>query len=378
VAVHDRGGAIVNAGQRNQAYDRLDLWMGFGDAGLSRALALGRRTVQATVYGVDSSLQENVDLTKFAQAEIAAEAATGQAPRLFTQDLTLNYQNDEVKTLQTSLKQLGYYNGDITGTYDEATLDAVAKFQIAVGLVDTANDFGAGYFGSQTRRSLEDALNQKGTEIQNHLPQTPLSKDDQGVDVKKLQTALQKLGYDVTVTGVYDDQTVNAILKFQKDQKVVTSDSDFGAGVFGPKTMQVLAMSLAGVSFDDANAADTTSTDTVMLEESATVQPVIVFTRDLQLGDSGPDVTRLQQELKKMNYLGIDPTGNYGAVTQHAVMKFQEAQGLIASETDSAAGFFGFETRAKIHGIIGQRKYVDDLISQRTDAAKKDEEVALK
>ena len=32
--VHDRGGAIVNAGQRNQAHDRLDVWMGYGDATL--------------------------------------------------------------------------------------------------------------------------------------------------------------------------------------------------------------------------------------------------------------------------------------------------------------------------------------------------------
>lgn len=34
VAVHDRGGAIVTSGSQGQAYDRLDIWMGYGDKGL--------------------------------------------------------------------------------------------------------------------------------------------------------------------------------------------------------------------------------------------------------------------------------------------------------------------------------------------------------
>ncbi len=367
VGVHDRGGAIVNAGQRNQSYDRLDLWMGSGDAGLERALHWGRRTVQVTVYGVDPNVQENVNLEGFSAAESVAETVTGQAPKVFVQDLNLGNTNDDVKKLQDSLKQLGYYSANSTGTFDDATRQALIKFQIAAGLVDSENDFGAGYFGPQTRKSLEDALNQKQTQINDHLPQTPLSKDDQGDDVKKLQVGLQKLGYDVQVTGIYDDQTVNAILKFQKDHNVVSSDSDFGAGVFGPKTMQVLALNLVGVSFDDANAAQETS-----------VQPVIVFTQDLKLGDSGADVTRLQQELQRMNYLGIAPSGYYGDVTQHAVMKFQEAQGLIQSENDPAAGYFGSGTRASIHAIIGERQHVNDLMSQKNPLAKKEEDVALK
>ncbi len=44
--VEDRGGAIVDAYVRGQAYDRIDLWVGHGDAGLRRARAWGRREVK--------------------------------------------------------------------------------------------------------------------------------------------------------------------------------------------------------------------------------------------------------------------------------------------------------------------------------------------
>lgn len=372
VAVHDRGGAIVNAGERNQSYDRLDLWMGFGDAGLQRALSWGRRKVDVTVYGIDPTKVENVDLQGYTAAESTAEVLTGQAPKMFVQDLSLGDQNDDVKKLQTGLKQLSYYSGDVTGTFDETTREALAKFQIDMGIVDTMNDFGAGYFGPQTRKTLEDKLTQGGDtdsqgndDVTEHMPQTTLSKFDQGDDVKKLQQALAKLGYNVQVTGVYDDQTVQAVLQFQKDQNLVSSVTDFGAGVFGPKTMQLLASKLSGVTFDSANAA------------ASTVQPVDIFTTDLALGDSGADVTRLQQELKRMNLLGIDPSGYYGSVTQHAVMKFQESEGLIQSETQSDAGYFGQSTRDRIQTLISERNDITQKIAENTPA-KKEDTVALK
>ena len=44
--VQDRGGAIVDAYVRGQAYDRLDIWMGYGEVALRRTIAWGRRTVK--------------------------------------------------------------------------------------------------------------------------------------------------------------------------------------------------------------------------------------------------------------------------------------------------------------------------------------------
>lgn len=365
VAVHDRGGAIVHAGERNQAHDRLDVWMGYGDQGLRRALNWGRRTVDVTVYGIDTSVQENVYLEGYSEAEKVAETLTGDAPTTFVEDLSVHDKSDNVKKLQAGLKDLGYYSGEATGDYDDATKLGVIKLQIATGVIDDENDFGAGYFGPQTRKSFEDALNRKKDQVSKNLPVTPLSRDDQGDEVRKLQQGLQKLGYDVEVNGIYDHQTVEAIFQFQKDQHVVQSKTDFGAGVFGPKTMKILASKLVDVSFDQANA------------EESSVQPVVVFSKDLHLGDKGEDVRKLQDELKRMNLLGVETSGYYGEVTQHAVMKFQQAQGLIDAPDDADAGYFGPGTRARIHAIIGQRQHVTELMADRNPPAKKEETVAL-
>lgn len=57
----------------------------------------------------------------------------------------------EVTTVQTILKNQGYFNSDITGYYGAETKDAVIKFQKAVNL---AQD---GIFGPQTRKALYNA-----------------------------------------------------------------------------------------------------------------------------------------------------------------------------------------------------------------------------
>ena len=364
VAVHDRGGAIVLAGERNQAHDRLDVWMGYGDVGLKRALNWGRRTVAATVYGIDDTVKEEVYLEGYSEAEKIAEAATDGSSD-FNQDLGFSDKSDDVKKLQEGLKKLGYYSADANGQFDGATEQAVVQFQIDVGIVDGINDFGAGYFGPQTRHALDNALNRKDLQIREHLPQTPLSKDDQGDEVKKLQEALKKLGYGVKVTGVYDNQTIDAIFKFQQDQNIITSEADRGAGTFGPKTMLVLAGKLSGVTFDTVNA------------ESGTYSPVIVFHHDLKPGDKGDDVRRLQEELTKLHFLGVDPSGFYGEVTEHAVFKFQQSQGIVTSAKDQGAGYLGPATRDRFHAIIGQRDQVNRLIVENTPA-KKEDAVALK
>lgn len=62
--VSDRGGAIVEAWERGQAYDRIDIWMGHGEPGLRRALAWGRREVVATIMPEGTTANMNpIDIT---------------------------------------------------------------------------------------------------------------------------------------------------------------------------------------------------------------------------------------------------------------------------------------------------------------------------
>ncbi|BAY62010.1 peptidoglycan binding domain-containing protein [Calothrix brevissima NIES-22] len=58
----------------------------------------------------------------------------------------------DVETLQTQLKELGYYNDVVDGNYKETTKTAVAEFQKAQGLEAD------GIFGNTTKKSLQSAI----------------------------------------------------------------------------------------------------------------------------------------------------------------------------------------------------------------------------
>ncbi|MBR8839349.1 MAG: peptidoglycan-binding protein [Stigonema ocellatum SAG 48.90 = DSM 106950] len=69
--------------------------------------------------------------------------------------LRLGSTGEEVKLLQTKLKQLGYYNDLIDGLYGDTTNQAVSKFQGAKGLRAD------GVYGTQTREKLEAIASKK-------------------------------------------------------------------------------------------------------------------------------------------------------------------------------------------------------------------------
>ncbi len=67
------------------------------------------------------------------QPAVTTEAKPGSrtSPKPF---LNVGSQGKEVTELQAMLQLLGYYNGTVTGDYDQPTSTAVAKFQTAAGL----------------------------------------------------------------------------------------------------------------------------------------------------------------------------------------------------------------------------------------------------
>lgn len=273
VAVHDRGGAIVHSGERGNAYDRLDVWMGHGDAGLQRALQWGKRTVEVTVYGVDDSIQEHVELD--------------------------GYSVSEKHTVTDSFNSL-HVESDTASQEEEPS--AVVQVQL---------------FSRQ------------------------LSLGDSGEDVGKLQNLLSQLGfYHGEVTSNFDNATYEAVAAFQLQESIIPHKTAFGVGYVGPKTMTRLA---------SARVSEVTHA------RSETVVSSGVFDGDLKPGDSGEAVRQLQEELRKVNLLGIQPTGYYGDVTEHAVFKFQQSQKLAGDKNSQGAGIFGPVTRSRLNALIAAR-----------------------
>lgn len=286
VAVHDRGGAIVHSGVRGNSYDRLDVWMGYGDAGLKRAMKWGKRTVEVTLYGVNDAIEEEIYLEGYSPSEKNAISNT----------LTFNNEDNFKLTAQPSVTQ------------------TVEKRE-AVLFTET------------------------------------LAMGDKGTDVGKMQQILKDLNYYTgEVNQVFDAETLKAVKQFQVSEKIVAHSQAFGAGYVGPKTMKMLAFRLKVPS---AKAAATTFV------------PVNVFSLDLKPGDSGEDVRKLQEELRRINLLGIKATGNYGELTAHAVFKFQQVNRLAGDKTSPGAGNFGPITRAALNSLVAERQRTEKMIADK-------------
>ena len=73
-----------------------------------------------------------------------------------------HYKKSTICWIQQDLKNLGYYQGKITGIMDEATIKAIKAFQKDKGLkVD-------GIPGPKTRAALKKALKEKGYVSKTH------------------------------------------------------------------------------------------------------------------------------------------------------------------------------------------------------------------
>lgn len=286
VAVHDRGGAIVTSGERGNSYDRLDVWMGYGDPGLTRALNWGKRTVDVTIYGMDSSIAENIYLEGYSESE----------------------RNYIANTLTESNQPTNY-------TTPTSSAVSIAPASIAIS--------------------------------------SSLTIGSEGEEVKRLQEWLKELNYyNGEVNGVYDMPTVSAVYDFQVSENIVGSQYDYGAGYFGPKTSKILALK---ITTNEAHA------------QVDTFEPVNVFNRDLKFGDSGDDVRQLQEELKNINLFGIETSGYYGELTEHAVFKFQQINKLAGTKDSLGAGIFGPMTRTAFNQLLAERQRIESMVINRKE-----------
>jgi peptidoglycan hydrolase-like protein with peptidoglycan-binding domain/3D (Asp-Asp-Asp) domain-containing protein len=297
-AVHDRGGAIVHAGERGHEYDRLDIWMGYGDKGLDRAMNWGKKTVQGAVYGVDENILELVTLGDYVPSEaipnecdyqdfirnsVPIAPPTQNVPTLKVMasefdvelsdtlgfNLSLGSEGERVENLQNELNRLNFYKAEITGIYDELTQHAVYKFQQSRGIIETEEDFGAGVFGPATSSEMNSIItsrNETRVMIAYHTDEynksldvpeeLPLDEVEEGEiiiasemdlgessdEVRILQEFLQKQGYfnNDFLTDYFGEMTREAVLSFQIDNGIVGGETDLGAGRVGPSTLEMI------------------------------------------------------------------------------------------------------------------------------------------
>ena len=193
---------------------------------------------------------------------------------------------DQVRKLQQRLKDLGYYNGSVDGSFGEGTTAAVMAFQLRNNLtVD-------GKAGPATQRVLYGSTSK--------ITYPSMREGEEGASVRNLQYTLYELGYyDGSIDGKYGQTTADAVRAFQIQNNLTPVD-----GVAGSKTLNKLYSS-------DAISATASNNDYGTAKS----------------GDKGDLVVQIQDCLVQMGYLD-DITGVYDAKTVAAVKAFQNANGL--------------------------------------------------
>ena len=244
-----------------------------------------------------------------------------------TKTLRPGDKDEEVKLLQQRLKDLGYYTGNITGVYNDATTEAVKAFQKKSSLETD------GVLGPITRTVLYgvNAIYAVPTAIPVSTPApttTPLTPENviviragsMGEVVRRLQARLQELGYYTSrLDGVYLTDDIEAVRAFQSANGLKVD------GKAGYETQTALYSDSA-----IRGNANVTSGETALVST-------------LRYGSEGNEVTTLQNRLIALGYLAGSADGKFGRDTKSAVIAFQKANGL------SADGVVGADTSAKLY-----------------------------
>lgn len=296
VAVHDRGGAIVAANGQAGYYDRLDIWMGYGDVGLKRALNWGKRTVDVVVYGQNDSISEQIALDGYSPEEANPSCGTVIAE---VEQPKAEFKAEEKEPAPTVVnkeegKKIYKFN------QPESSAENVEK-EISYKLVDDLR------FGSS------------------------------GEEVKKLQKELKNLNFYMgEITGYFGSVTEHAVFKFQQSQFLVGDETSIGAGILGPKTRDAMNEIAVSRQYNTSLiASNTANYERRILAR----RKGIYIASELNLGMTGPEVAKLQQFLKDKGFFdGVLITEYFGNVTRDAVVKFQKQNKLITSENDGKAG----------------------------------------
>ena len=308
---------------------------------------------------------------------------------------------EKVKTLQTHLKELGYYNKAIDGIYGYYTTQAVRKFQQVYKLsVD-------GWFGPQTAQKMNSVLENRNTTTSAtttnttttastgapfDCPNTNLKKDstNDAEKVKKLQTILKEWKYYTReVDGDYGKYTKQAVIDFQKAAGGLLLDGEFGPAtckklverylkehpnaastekkktekkkdsignpvaekppdyklVVHPSVVVLPETTLEVTSTEDGNGTKTATVNHSLTGGSISTDTNFDCTKiDLKKNSKGEDVKKLQTILKARGYYTRQIDGEYGDYTVAAVKRLQQVQG------NDPDGWFGQKTCQKLQG----------------------------
>ena len=247
-------------------------------------------------------------------------AAQRKAAGAATSSSSSSTDSNTIKSVQTMLKSLKYYSGEITGNVGDKTKTAIKKFQKEYDL--TAD----GVAGPLTIAKLESVYNDKGgSSVTTATSSSGLKLGSTGAKVRDLQQDLTTLGYYwADITGSFGSKTEAAVKNFQEKNNL-TAD-----GIAGTKTLNAVA---SAISRNGGSSGSSYSSGTT-----------------LKLGVESAAVTQMQKDLKQLGYYYADITGKFGTKTEAAVKEFQKDKKLT---DDGVAGYKTLQAISKAIDAAG-------------------------
>lgn len=272
-----------------------------------------------------------------------------------------------------------------------------------VDILNTSGDWYKVTYGSYTGYVMKKFVKVSGNSVAANSEKIaalgdapgPLHIGDEGSDVKKLQKALTILGYySLSVDGKYGDGTTVAVALYQQKEDL---EADGVAGkttiksIFGScaKTADIKISGEDTENNDDSSDSSTGSTSSSSSSTASksssksvsTLEEIGTTPNATKEGDSGSNVTKLQQALELLGYYSGDIDGDYGAKTVSAVKRFQKNRGMnqdgiagattirilfggtTSSTTKSSSSSSSSDSSAKTYKTLTLDWFADDVSS---------------
>ena len=301
------GNTYLKVNYRNSDGDISSGWVRLKDGSETYVMILSAEQAQRS-FSVRSGNLPSKKVGTFTTAQRKAAAGTSTSS-------SSSADTNTIKSVQTMLKELKYYTGDITGNVGNKTKAAIKQFQKEYDL--TAD----GVAGPLTIAKLESVYNDKGGSSVSTSSGSGLRLGSSGTQVRNLQQDLTTLGYYwADITGNFGSKTEAAVKNFQEKNNLSAD------GIAGTKTLNAIASAISRTGGSSSSSYDNGTT--------------------LRLNSQGTAVSQMQTDLKQLGYYYADITGNFGTKTEAAVISFQKDKDLTAD------GVAGAKTLAAISKAI--------------------------
>ncbi|MBE5777748.1 MAG: hypothetical protein E7331_00255 [Clostridiales bacterium] len=199
---------------------------------------------------------------------------------------------------------------------------------------------------------------------------------DETSDVKKLQKALDILGYyDGRIDGIYGEGTAKAVKEYQKKNGLEddgVAGPDTVKSIFGSCSKTTLSPSLLAEQKGSSSSTSTRKSSSRTTAKAKTVNSISDIgsaPKPMRPGASGSDVVKLQQALECLGYYDGVIDGDYGEGTTKAVKAFQRKRGMKVD------GIAGSGTIRVLFGSSGSKSSSGSSSGSKTTSTKYKTEV---